>query len=295
MEQTVAKGISGSQEGDVNNGAAVAPSGGGSTRTALSPQAEGGTCHCGGASGKCSCGGAGSNPNGGGAMTYAYVYALGRIEPRFPRLAVEKEFAQATGRAPTAGLTDRQALHAVLSHRRTGIWCGNSAGSSHRGPRDLILQPRDPVDFDLLVEALRPAPRAMDVDVVIGVRGPIAQPELCNGLMVPILAFEHIYSFDLRRARQGDPAARRDTGQAIRDQRPRNCSTGSSSWRTTLGRPMNTAPSTISPSATRPSAPTAERDAKDNALTAVEVRPSTLSGTQSRRCRLLALPTARPT
>jgi hypothetical protein len=48
----------------------------------------------------------------------AYVYALGRVEPRFPRLAVEKELAQATGYAETAGLTDRQALHAVLSQRQ---------------------------------------------------------------------------------------------------------------------------------------------------------------------------------
>src|SRR5689334_5096588 len=50
-------------------------------------------------------------------MTMSYVYTLGRIEPRFPSLAVEKEFAQATGRAGTAGLSDRQALHAVLSQR----------------------------------------------------------------------------------------------------------------------------------------------------------------------------------
>lgn len=42
-------------------------------------------------------------------------YALGQIEPRFLRLSVEKEYAQATGRAETAGLTDRQALQTVLS------------------------------------------------------------------------------------------------------------------------------------------------------------------------------------
>lgn len=35
--------------------------------------------------------------------TTSYVYALGRITPRFPSLAVEKEFAQATGRAETSG------------------------------------------------------------------------------------------------------------------------------------------------------------------------------------------------
>jgi hypothetical protein len=46
-----------------------------------------------------------------------FVYALGQIEPRFPSLAVEKEFAQVTGRAGTAGLTDREALQAVLSDR----------------------------------------------------------------------------------------------------------------------------------------------------------------------------------
>ena len=42
-------------------------------------------------------------------------YAIGRIEARFPRLSVEKEFAQATGRAETAGQTDQQAFHDVLS------------------------------------------------------------------------------------------------------------------------------------------------------------------------------------
>jgi hypothetical protein len=55
------------------------------------------------------------NPPSNNMTTSAYVYALGRIEPRFPRLSVEKEYAQATGRAETAGLTDRQALQTVLS------------------------------------------------------------------------------------------------------------------------------------------------------------------------------------
>jgi hypothetical protein len=48
-----------------------------------------------------------------------------------------------------------------------------------------------------LVEALRPTPRLTDVDCVVGVRGPVAPPELCNGLMVPIVAFDQIYSFDV--------------------------------------------------------------------------------------------------
>jgi hypothetical protein len=60
-----------------------------------------------------------------------------------------------------------------------------------------LLRPRDPEDLDLLVEAVRPNPRPTDIDVVIGVRGPIAPPELCNGLMLPIVAFDQIYSFDV--------------------------------------------------------------------------------------------------
>jgi len=34
------------------------------------------------------------------------------------------------------------------------------------------------------------------VDVVIGMRGPLAPPEACNGLVVPIVVFDQLYSFD---------------------------------------------------------------------------------------------------
>src|SRR5262245_51130582 len=49
------------------------------------------------------------------SMPATYVYTIGRIEARFPRLSVEKEFAQAAGRAETAGQTDQQMFHNVLS------------------------------------------------------------------------------------------------------------------------------------------------------------------------------------
>jgi hypothetical protein len=54
---------------------------------------------------------------GGVAATPSYVYAIGGIELRFPRPSVEKEFAQVVGRSDTAGLTDRQTLHSILSKR----------------------------------------------------------------------------------------------------------------------------------------------------------------------------------
>lgn len=133
---------------------------------------------------------------GGGSIPLSYVYALGRIEPRFPRPSVEKEFAQATGRAETAGKTDHEAFYAVLSKRENRYLARQLCWVlTVQGLETYLLQPRDPADFDLLVEAVRPAPSPMDIDAVIGLKGPIAPPELCNGLMVPIIAFDQIYSF----------------------------------------------------------------------------------------------------
>ena len=145
-----------------------------------------------------SCGGqeaADSSPNGAGMASY--VYAIGRIEARFPNLAAEKEFAQATGRTDTTEKTDQQTLHAVLYKRENRYLVRQLCWVlSIQGLDTYLLLPRDPADIDLLVEAIRPAPSPNDIDVVIGMRGPIAPPTMCNGLMVPIVAFDQIYSFD---------------------------------------------------------------------------------------------------
>jgi hypothetical protein len=141
--------------------------------------------------------GAAPATNNGTAVNSTYVYAIGRIEPRFPRPSLEKEFAQATGRAETAGLTDRQAVQKVLSPRQNRYLARQLCWvMTIEGLETYILVPHDPGDLDLLIEALRPTPSPMDLDCVIGVRGPIASPETCNGLMVPIVAFDQIYSFD---------------------------------------------------------------------------------------------------
>ncbi|HRI38639.1 MAG TPA: hypothetical protein PLO50_08800, partial [Nitrospira sp.] len=95
------------------------------------------------------------------------------------------------------GKTDQQTFHTVLSKRehrylvRQLCWV-----LTVQALDTYLLVPRDLVDLDLLVEAIRPASSPNDIDVVIGLRGPIASPEMCNGLMVPIVAFDQIYSFD---------------------------------------------------------------------------------------------------
>src|SRR5438105_7886865 len=122
-----------------------------------------------------------------GTTTPSYVYALGRVTPRFPSLAVEKEFAQATGRAETTGLTDRQALQSVMSQRSNRYLARQLCWVLEiEGLETYLLVPRDPADFDLLVEALRPTPSSLDVDVVVGVRGPLSSPATCTRLMLPM-------------------------------------------------------------------------------------------------------------
>jgi len=127
----------------------------------------------------------------------SFVYAIGRIESRFPLLSVEKEFSQATGRAQTGGLTDHQALSRVLTRRenrylvRQLCWV-----MTVEGIETYILVPRDPADLELLVGTLRAEPSPGDIDIVVGVKGPIAPPDMCNGLTVPIVIYDQIYSFD---------------------------------------------------------------------------------------------------
>jgi len=145
----------------------------------------------------CATCGTAADPSGNELTAPSYIFAIGRVEMRFPTLAVEKEFAQATGRANTKGLTDRAAAHAVLSEptnryiARQVCWI-----LTIEGLETYILVPRDPTDYDQLLEAVRPQPSPLDLDVVVGIRGPIAPPEMCNGLMIPIVAFDQIYSFD---------------------------------------------------------------------------------------------------
>jgi hypothetical protein len=180
----------------VSEAQAIATSVNSGNGAALYPQAGNGTCS--------NCAGSTSN----GATPPSYVYAIGRIEMRFPSLSVEKEFAQATGRADTTGMTDRKAVQAVLTNRanryiaRQVCWI-----LTIEGLETYILVPRDPADYDQLLEAVRPEPSPLDIDVVIGMRGPIAPPEMCNGLMVPIVAFDQIYSFDRNALINSLPAA----------------------------------------------------------------------------------------
>jgi PatG Domain len=235
----------------------------------IAPQSGDGNCGCGSVPE--------SDSNGRAAVSF--VYAIGRIEARFPNLAAEKEFAQAGGRTDTAGKTDQQTFHTVLSKRENRYLVRQLCWVlTIQGLETYLLLPRDPADINLLVEAIRPAPAPDDIDVVIGIRGPIAQPTMCNGLMVPIVAFDQIYSFDRDALIKAIPKPEKTTaaqfGPAAEELFGRIMQLTDNAGATDEHRALNY----LAMRYPAIYAKAADGFARDMSLTGVDVRPSLLSG-----------------
>ena len=153
----------------------------------VDPQASRGSCP--------SC--ATASLRGAQAPNSSFSYSIGNIELAIRDYPWRNKIAQVIGRAETANLTDHQCLRKVLKERQNRYlarhlcWVLTTEGLDTH-----ILIPRDPADYDLLVEALRPSPSPLDIDVAIGFQGPTSTPDMCNGLTLPILIFDVLYSFD---------------------------------------------------------------------------------------------------
>jgi PatG C-terminal len=218
------------------------------------------------------------------SIPLTYVYAIGRVEARFPRLSVEKEFAQATGRAQTAGEPNQGAFHKVLTKPESRYLARQLCWVfTIQGLETYLLQPRDPGDFDLLVEAIRPRQSPLDIDVVIGLRGPIAPPEYCNGLMVPFLRVVHQYSFDknallseIPRPEKMEKMTDKQFEAAAGEVFDRIAQMTDNAGATDEHRALNYLAMRYPGIYAR----AADQFARDFSLTAVEVRPSPLSGTR---------------
>lgn len=186
------------------------------------------------------------------------------------------------GRADTAGQTDREALQSVLADRASRYLARHMCWVfSIEGLDTYILVPRDPIDFELLIDAVRTHPGTGDVDVVIGVRGPIASPEVCNGLLLPIVAFDQLYSFDreelvrqIPRPEGQDEESFRTTAEELFD---RIGQVADNAGATDEHRALNYLAVRYSAIYAR----TADAHAAESGLSGVEVRPSRLSGTRN--------------
>ena len=196
-------------------------------------------------------------------------------------MSVEKEYAQATGRAETAGLTDRQALQTVLSQPENRYLARQLCYVlTIEGLDTYILQSGDPVDLQVLIESVRPTPQPGDVDVIVGRRGPIAPPELCNGLMVPLVIFDQIYSFDresfIKSIPRPEKISAKDFGPAAQELFDSIIQIADNAGATDADRATNYLALRYPAIYAR----AAESFAANSSLTGLEVRPSPLSGTR---------------
>jgi hypothetical protein len=145
--------------------------------------------------GGCSCGSKSHQ-----MLSFSYVYAIGKVTHRFPTKSLELELAQAAGGGAVEeakGRTHEEVIHKTLTSPDNRYIARQICYVLKiEGLETYILIPADPSDIDRLAQALRPAPGLADVNVIIGRRGPIASPEMCNGLLVPVVSVDQIYSFD---------------------------------------------------------------------------------------------------
>lgn len=220
--------------------------------------------------------------NGGAPSSPSWIYAIGKIEARFPSVSVEKEFAQAAGRADTKGQTDRQAFHAALS-KPENRYLGRQLCfvMTIEGMETYILVPRDASDLGLLIDAVRPNPSPLDLDVLIGMKGPVAPPQMCNGLMVPIVVFDQIYSFDrevlIKAIPRPEKASAKEFAPAAEELFDRIMQMTDNAGSTNEHRALNY----LAVRYQAIYANAAEAFAKSASLTAVDVVPSSMNGTRN--------------
>jgi len=146
---------------------------------------------------KCSCNSAENKME----SSISYIYAIGKINYRFPNKSIESELLQVIGRrsgGETAGRTYDEVIYdALIDPNNRYIARQLCYVLNIEGLDTYLLVPTDPLDIERLANALRPSSIDLkDVDIIIGRRGPLSTPEMCNGLVVPIVWVDQIYSFD---------------------------------------------------------------------------------------------------
>ena len=126
-----------------------------------------------------------------------YVYALGKIKIRFPDPSIENEYKQIISQHDTANKTENDILYEILKENyylaREICWVLTIEEID-----TYFLVPRSAYDLEQLIEGIKPSKERdlrIDTNVIIGEVGPLASPVFCNGIILPLVTFDKIYSF----------------------------------------------------------------------------------------------------
>jgi hypothetical protein len=130
-----------------------------------------------------------------------YVYGMGTVTPRFPNRSLEKAFLELIpDKVSDIEPTDRERLYQVLKEPQNHYIAREMCWVFTVESVDtFLIEPRSDTELAGLIDALQAPVRIplVDVDVVIGVRGPMARPSQCQGLQLPQVRMAHFYYFNV--------------------------------------------------------------------------------------------------
>jgi hypothetical protein len=131
------------------------------------------------------------------APTEEFVYAIGKLDVRFPSIGIEREFQQRRARLAPAlseGASRGAQIREVLEsnrHLASRMCYFLTVG----GVPAYVVAPTSSIQREDFFEAVAHVGDGDYWSVVIGRRGPMAPPSACGGLLAPIVACDQLYSF----------------------------------------------------------------------------------------------------
>lgn len=145
----------------------------------------GGDADCG-----CGCGGARK-----AAAAQGFVYVIGDVRASFPSQSLEQEFRAVANLRPTAPISQIE-LYRVLSQAPNIYIARDMCWVLKVDTVDVYLVvPRSFVELSDLIMALQPNATEISHTLVVGTLGPVAPPEFCNGVQLPVTTATQVYHF----------------------------------------------------------------------------------------------------
>lgn len=137
----------------------------------------------------CGCGGGSAGPA-------RYVYAFGVLDTKYPSLSVQNEFQQAASRDQVIGPLGN-INYEVLSQGQNAYLAREMCFVLRiDGVDSYIVKPRSQVELYEMISTLQMQTTGAPIySAIIGPLGPLAPPDMCDGLQLPVVVCNQIYSF----------------------------------------------------------------------------------------------------
>jgi len=207
-----------------------------------------------------------------------WIYALGHLKVVCPDISTEKEFAQVVGRGEVKG-TDWEVQRSVLTNKDNLYLARQYCFVlTILGMDTYILMTQHSDIFHELLNAISASPSSSNLVLIIGRLGPIAPPSLCNGLSIPVVMVDMIFSFPKEHFLKSIPNVakiEKDKFNAVADEifsriMQKTGNAGAS--------PQDRAMNYIAVREPHVYARAAEQFARDYSLTSIEVRNAPMTG-----------------